>query len=67
MQEHLELEVSLEIVMAKIAQEIFELEKGTKDSKTNKELEQKLINILEIQDKAYKGNREAVKKILKWE
>ena len=67
MQEHLELEVSLEIVMAKIAQKIFELEKRTKDSNTNKELEQKLINILEIQDKAYKGNREAVKKILKWE
>ncbi len=67
MQEHLELEVSLEIVMAKIAQKIFEIEKEIKNSSRNKELEQKLINILEIQDKAYKGDRETVKKILKWE
>lgn len=67
MQEHVELEVALEIIMAKIAQKIFELENETKKCKLNKRLEQELKDLLEIQDKAYKGDRQAIKKILEME
>lgn len=56
MQEHVELEVSLEIIMARIAQSIFKLN----DTKNDEELT-KLIN---IEEEAYKGNRQAVEEIL---
>ena len=58
MQEHVELEVSLEIIMATIAQSIFHL--SDEEKHNNIEL-QKLID---IEEKAYKGDRQAIKKIL---
>lgn len=54
MQEHVELEVSLEIIMAQIANSIFELN----------EENSKLTELMKIQEKAYKGDRQAVKTIL---
>ena len=62
MQEHVELEVSLEIIMARIAQKIFELEK--KENINNKEKEE-LNKLIKMQQDAYKGNRNAVLNILK--
>ena len=56
MQEHVELEVSLEIIMARIAQSIFKLN----DSKNSEELHE----LIGIQEEAYKGNRQAVENIL---
>ena len=56
MQEHVELEVSLEIIMAEIANCMFNL-------KTNED-EEKLNKLIVLQESAYKGNRESVKKIL---
>jgi len=59
MQEHVELEVSLEIIMAQIAQAIIELEK-----KQTKENEEKLRKLFDLQNEAYMGNRTAVEHIL---
>lgn len=59
MQEHVELEVSLEIIMARIAQSIFNLNNGDKQL-NNKELH----DLINIQEKAYKGDREAIEEIL---
>lgn len=56
MQEHVELEVSLEIIMAEIANCMFNLK--------TKEDEIKLNKLIVLQESAYKGNRESVKKIL---
>lgn len=56
MQEHVELEVSLEIIMARIAQSIFKLN----DTKNDEEL----TNLINIEEEAYKGNRQAVEEIL---
>lgn len=56
MQEHVELEVSLEIIMAEIADVITNLK--------SKENEEKLQKLILLQENAYKGNRESVKKIL---
>lgn len=56
MQEHVELEVSLEIIMAEIANAMFNLK--------NEEDEIKLEKLIALQESAYKGNRESVKKIL---
>lgn len=56
MQEHVELEVSLEIIMAEIADVIMNLK--------SKENEEKLQKLILLQENAYKGNRESVKKIL---
>lgn len=56
MQEHVELEVSLEIIMAEIANCMFNLK--------TKEDEIKLNKLIALQKSAYKGNRESVKKIL---
>lgn len=55
MQEHVELEVSLEIIMAEIAECIFNLK-----NKDNGKLEK----LIKLQESAYKGDRESVKKIL---
>ena len=54
MQEHVELEVSLEIIMAEIADVIMNLK--------SKEDEEKLQKLILLQENAYKGNRESVKK-----
>ncbi len=59
MQEHVELEVSLEIIMAKIADKIFELQKD-ENNKNQKELK----DLIKLQEEAYKGNRKAIEKIL---
>lgn len=59
MQDHVKLEVSLEIVMAEIAKAIFELQKNN-----TAQNEKKLENLIHIQDEAYKGNFEYVNKIL---
>lgn len=56
MQEHVELEVSLEIIMARIAQAIFKLK-----SENNYD---KLQELIKLQEEAYKGNRQAIEKIL---
>lgn len=54
MQEHVELEVSLEIIMAQIADEI--LNSNTK--KNN------LGELMKLQEKAYSGDRQTIKTIL---
>ena len=59
MQEHVELEVSLEIIMARIAQAIFNLNKGNGEENTKK-----LNDLIALQEEAYKGNRKAVEAIL---
>ena len=56
MQEHVELEVSLEIIMAEIANCMFNLK--------TKEDEIKLNKLIALQESSYKVNRESVKKIL---
>lgn len=63
MQEHIELEVSLEKIMANIAQTIFMIS-NYKNNEKKKELEIELNQLIELEEKAYKGNREAVKTIL---
>lgn len=59
MQDHVKLEVSLEIIMAEIAKGIAQLQKNEIS-----ENEKKLENLIRIQDEAYKGNFEYVNKIL---
>lgn len=59
MQEHVKLEVSLEIIMARIAQAIFNLNKGNREENAKK-----LNDLIALQEKAYKGNRKAVEAIL---
>lgn len=63
MQEHVELEVSLEIIMAEIAKAMFELS-SEKETQKRKTIEKKLENLIYIQENAYKGNRKYIKKIL---
>lgn len=63
MQEHIELEVSLEKIMANIAQTIFMIS-SCNDNEKKKELEIELNQLIDLEEKAYKGNREAVKAIL---
>ena len=63
MQEHIKLEVSLEVINKEIARTINKL----RDLKDDKEIEntKKLMNeLLELQEKAYKGDRQAIEKIL---
>ena len=63
MQEHVELEVSLEIIKAEIAKAMFELS-SEKETQKRKTIEKKLENLIYIQENAYKGNRKYIKKIL---
>ena len=63
MQEHIELEVSLEKIMANIDQTIFMIS-NCKDNEKKKELEVELNQLINLEEKAYKGSREAVKAIL---
>lgn len=63
MQEHIELEVSLEKIMANIAQTIFMINNCKNEEKKNS-LESELNQLIDLEEKAYKGNREAVKVIL---
>ena len=59
MQEHVELEVSLEIIMARIAQSIFDLSNNNSKENVNE-----LKNVISLQEEAYKGDRDAIEKIL---
>ena len=63
MQEHIELEVSLEKIMANIAQTIFMINNCNNEEKKNS-LKIELNQLIDLEEKAYKGNREAVKTIL---
>ena len=62
LQEHVKLEVALEIIMAKLADAIFEM---TKDN--NIENEKKKKKLTDIQEKAYEGNPEIINSIIKGE
>lgn len=59
MQEHVELEVSLEIIMARIAQAIFNINNGNREENS-----EKLNELIALQEEAYKGNRIAIERIL---
>jgi len=63
MQEHIQLEVSLEIIMAEIANKMQEL-RNLKDESKTKLLENQLEDLIKLQEEAYKGDRKAVLKIL---
>lgn len=63
MQEHIELEVSLEKIMADIAQTIFKLS-NCRNSFEKNALEKELNDLIILEEEAYKGNRSAVEKIL---
>ena len=61
MQEHVELEVSLEVIMAEIAEEMHNL---SLLNRNKKDCVEKLNKLIYLQEEAYKGNREVVLKIL---
>ena len=63
MQEHVQLEVSLEVIMSEIAKKMFELSNEKNNSK-KKLIKERLDKLIYLQESAYKGNREAIKKIL---
>lgn len=62
LQGHVKLEVSLEVIMAKLADAIFDLSK-----EENKENENSFQYLMKVQEKAYEGNNEIVNKIIKGE
>jgi len=64
MQEHVQLEVSLEVIMAEIAQEMHNLTKAKEKQENVSAFEKKLDNLIILQEEAYKGNRKAILKIL---
>ncbi|MBR2708638.1 MAG: hypothetical protein IKG14_01845 [Clostridia bacterium] len=59
MKENIELEVSLEVIMSKIADAIFKL-----TSAPNENNEKELRKLIDIQEKAYQGDGDMVSKIL---
>lgn len=63
MQEHIQLEVSLEIIMAEIANKMILLSNTEKVS-DRKMIKEELDKLIILQENAYKGNRTAVRKIL---
>lgn len=63
MQEHVELEVVLEIIMARIAQKISDL-KGATSEKQKKQREIELEEMMKMQEEAYQGNRKVIQAIL---
>lgn len=63
MQEHIQLEVSLEIIMAEIANKMILLSNTEKFS-DRKMIKEELDKLIILQENAYKGNRTAVRKIL---
>lgn len=66
MQEHVQLEVSLEVIMAEIAKQMHAL-KIAKTEQEREEKEAKLRKLIDLQESAYKGERESILKILKRE
>lgn len=63
MQEHVELEVALEIIMARIAQKISDL-KGEISEKQKEQREIELEEMMKMQEEAYQGNRKVIQAIL---
>lgn len=63
MQEHVQLEVSLEVIMAEIAKKMFELSNENDDLKKDT-MKQELDKLICLQENAYKGDRQSIKKIL---
>ena len=63
MQEHIKLEVSLEVINRIIAKEINKL-RELKNDVDKKNSENYLNELLELQEMAYKGDRQAIEKIL---
>lgn len=63
MQEHIQLEVSLEIIMAEIANKMILLS-NTENASDKKMIKKELDKLIILQENAYKGNRTAVRKIL---
>ena len=63
MQKHVELEVSLEIIMAEIAKKMFDLS-NEQESEKKETIRKRLENLICLQENAYKGNRKYIKKIL---
>lgn len=63
MQEHIELEVSLEIIMAEIANKMILLS-NTENVSDKKAIKEELDKLIILQENAYKGNRKAIKQIL---
>lgn len=66
MQEHVQLEVSLEVIMAEIAKKMFELSKEN-DYLKRENLQKQLDNLISLQEKAYKSDRKAIVQILNGE
>ncbi len=63
MQEHVKLEVSLEVINNEIAITIKKLNKSDNCCQIQK-LKERLRNLLELKEQAYIGNSEAIEKIL---
>ncbi len=63
MQEHIKLEVSLEVINRIIAKEMNKL-RELKNDVDKKNSENYLNELLELQEMAYKGDRQAIEKIL---
>lgn len=63
MQEHIKLEVSLEVINRIIAKEMNKL-RELKNDVDKKNRENYLNELLKLQEMAYKGDRQAIEKIL---
>ena len=63
MQEHVKLEVSLEVINNKIANTINQINM-MHDENTVQKLKKELEELFELQEQAYKGNKIAIEKIL---
>lgn len=64
MQEHVQLEVSLEVIMAEIAKEMHNLTRATEYKEDTAKIETNLEKLILLQEEAYKGNRKSILKIL---
>lgn len=64
MQNHVKLEIALEVIINRIANEMNRL-KNCENEKETKAIENNLKKLLELKEKAYQGNMDAVEIILK--
>lgn len=65
MKEHVKLEVSLEVINNKIANKINQVNMAY-DENIKQKLKKELENLFKLQEKAYKGDRIAIEKILNY-
>lgn len=65
MKEHVKLEVSLEVINNKIANKINQVNMAY-DENIKQKLKKELKNLFKLQEKAYKGDRIAIEKILNY-